>query len=64
MKVLSYVFAAVGVLLMIGAFLGRFIDARTVFGKIIPGGIAASSAMIGADSFLLLAILAYLYKKD
>ena len=64
MKVLSYVFAAAGVLLMIGAFLGRFIEARTVLGRIIPGGIAASSAMIGADTFLLLAILAYLYKKD
>lgn len=64
MKVLSYVFVAVGVLLMIWAFLGKFIDARTVMGYIIPGGIAASSAMIGANSFLLLAILAYLYKKD
>jgi hypothetical protein len=64
MKILSYVFAVVGVLLMIGAFLGRFIEARTVLGAAIPGGISASSAMIGADTFLLLAILAFLYKKD
>jgi hypothetical protein len=63
-KILSYVFAAVGFLLMICAFIGRFIGARTVFGGIVPGGMAASSVMVGADSFLLLAILAYLYKKD
>lgn len=64
MKKLSYVFALAGFLLMIGAFLGRFIEARTVLGCIIPGGMSASSAMIGANSFLLLAILTYLYKKD
>jgi hypothetical protein len=64
MKKLSYVFAALGILVMIGAFLGRFIEARTVLGCCIPGGIAASSAMIGANTFLLLAILLYLYKKD
>lgn len=64
MKILSYVFAALGILIMIGAFAGRFIDARTVLGCIIPGGISASSAMIGADTFLLLAILASLHKKD
>ena len=64
MKILSYFFALAGVLLMIWAFLGKFIDAHTVMGRIIPGGIAASSVMVGADTFLLLAILAYLYKKD
>jgi hypothetical protein len=63
-KLLSYVFAAAGVLLMVCSFFGRFIDGRTVFGKIIPGGMAASNVMLGADTFLLLAILAYLYKKD
>jgi len=63
-KLLSYVFAAAGVLLTVCSFLGRFIDKPSVFGKFIPGGIAASSAMIGADTFLLLAILAYLYKND
>jgi len=63
-KVLSYIFAAVGVLLIAWSFLGRFIDSREVMGRFVHGGIAASSAMIGADTFLLLAILAYLYKQD
>ena len=64
MKKLSYVFAAVGIVLMVCAFFGRFIDSPAVFGRIIHGGMAASHVMIGADTFLLLAILAYLYKKD
>lgn len=64
MKKISYLFAALGVLVMIGAFLGRFIDQRTVLGFCIPGGISASSAMIGANTILLLAILIYLYTKD
>jgi len=64
MKKISYVFTVLGIFIMIGAFLGRFIDARTVLGCCIPGGIAASSAMIGANTFLLLAILVYLYTKD
>jgi len=64
-KVLSYVFAAIGVLLMICAVLGRLIHSQTVFGNIIPGGgMAAASVMVGANTFLLLAILAYLYKKE
>jgi hypothetical protein len=63
-KVLSYVFAAVGVLLMTWSLAGRFIDKPYVMGNIIHGGIAASSAMLGANTFFLLAILAYLYKKD
>ena len=64
MKKLSYVFAAVGIVLMFCAFFGRFIDSPAVFGRIVHGGLAASNVMIGADTFLLLAILAYLYKKD
>lgn len=64
MKKLSYVFAAVGIVLMICAFMGRFICEPTVFGAIIHGGMKASNVMIGADTFLLLAILVYLYKKD
>jgi hypothetical protein len=64
-KALSYVFAVVGILLVICAVLGRFIDSQTVFGNFIPdGGMAATSVMLGADTFLLLAILAYLYKKE
>ena len=64
MKKISYIFTAMGVLVMIGSFIGRFIDQRTVLGCCIPGGISASSAMIGANTILLLAILIYLYNKD
>lgn len=64
LKSLSYVFAAIGVLLMVYTFAGRFIDERTVLGSVISGGMAASTLMIGANSFLLLAVLSYLYKKD
>jgi hypothetical protein len=64
MKKLSCVFATVGIVLMICSFFGRFIDSPAVFGRFVHGGIAASHVMIGADTFLLLAILAYLYKKD
>jgi hypothetical protein len=63
-KIISYVFTAVGVLLLICAVLGRFIHEPTVFGDIIPRGITAPTVMLGGDSFLLLAILAYLYQKD
>ena len=63
LKLLSYVCATVGVLLMFCAVIGRFVQARTVFGGIVPswGGMAASSVMEGANTFLLLAVLAYLY---
>jgi hypothetical protein len=63
-KMLSYFFAAAGVVLAFCSFIGRFVDNREVFGKILPGGMSASSVMIGADTFLLLAVLAFLYKKD
>lgn len=63
-KILSQVFAVIGILLMIYAFLGRFIGGDTVFGYIIEGGMSASAAMLGANSFLLLAILANLCKKE
>lgn len=64
LKSLSYVFALIGVLMMIYAFAGRFIDEPTVLGSVIKGGMEASTMMLGANTFLLLAILAYLYKKD
>ena len=63
-KILSHVFAVAGIFLMFYAFLGRFINERTVLGWLIPGGMSAASAMIGANSFLLLAILANFYKKE
>jgi hypothetical protein len=57
-KTLSYVFAAVGVLLMLVACLERFILGSTVL------GISPRAVMLGANTSLLLAILVYLYKKD
>jgi hypothetical protein len=63
-KIVSHVFAVLGIVLMIYAFLGRFIAERSVFGYLIPGGMSASSAMLGANTFLLLAILANFYKKE
>ncbi len=61
---LSRVLAVAGILLMVYSFVGKFIGRPTVFGYIIPGGMSASSAMLGADTLLLLAILAYLYRKE
>ena len=58
MKKIAWLLAAVGVLLAVYAVVGRFVDARSVLGRIIPGGIAASSLMIGANTVLLLAVLA------
>ncbi|HLA27435.1 MAG TPA: hypothetical protein VJZ49_06025 [Syntrophales bacterium] len=63
-KILSQVFAVIGILLIIYAFLGRFIGGNTVFGYLIEGGISATAAMLGANTFLLLAILADMYKKE
>jgi hypothetical protein len=63
-NILSHVFAVLGVLLILYAFLGRFIYEPSVFGYLIPGGMSAASAMLGANSFLLLAILANFYKRE
>ncbi|MDO8724113.1 MAG: hypothetical protein Q7J31_18075 [Syntrophales bacterium] len=63
-KILSQVFAVIGILLMIYAFLGKFISGDTVFSYLFTGGMSATAAMLGANSFLLLAILTYLYKKE
>lgn len=64
MKKLFYLFASLGIVLVFCSILGRFIEARTVFGCVIHGGISASSVMIGANTLLLLAIIAHLLKKD
>lgn len=61
---LSRVFAVAGVLLVIYTVVGRFISRPTLFGYLIPGGIEASSAMVAANTLLLLAILSHLYKKQ
>lgn len=64
LELASRILAVAGVLLVVYAFLGRFIDRPSVFGYIKPGGMAASSAMIGANTLLLLAIVAHLFKKS
>ena len=63
-KWMSYIFAAVGVVLMVWSLVGRFVGKPMVLGWIVHKGLAASSVMIGADTFFLLAILMYLYKKE
>jgi hypothetical protein len=60
-KGVSRILTVVGTLMMLVAIVGRFVYARTVLGGLIPGGISAQSAMVGANTVLLLAILAYLY---
>lgn len=63
-KLLSGVFAVAGVLLAACAVLGRFIYAPSVFGGVLPPGMAASSVLVAANTLLLLAVVAHLYKKD
>jgi hypothetical protein len=61
---LFHVFAVLGVFLIFYALIGRFIKAPTVLGDLIPGGMSATSAILGANTFLLLSIVAYLFKKE
>lgn len=61
---LFHVFAVLGVFLVFYALIGRFIKAPTVLGELIPGGMSSSSAILGANTFFLLSILAYLFKKE
>ena len=63
-KIVSHVFAVLGIVLMIYTFFGRFIMDRSVFGYLIPGGMSATAAMLGANTFLLLAVLANFYTKE
>ena len=63
-KVVPDLLALTGIALMLWSVVGRFVRAREVMGGVIPDGIAASSAMIGANTLLLLAVLAHFYKKD
>ncbi|MFC1496987.1 hypothetical protein ACFLS1_00750 [Verrucomicrobiota bacterium] len=58
------VLVAAGILLALYSIAGRFLGGRAVLGWLIPGGMAASSAMIGANTLLLLAVLAKLCGKD
>lgn len=60
MKKVAMLLAAVGVFVAVYAIVGRFVYDRTVLGCLIHDGVAASSLMIVANTFLLLAILAAL----
>ncbi len=61
---LSQVFAVAGVLLAVYAVVGRFVGRPTLFGYLLNTPIEASSALIAANTLLLLAVLSYLYKKQ
>ena len=61
MKALSYVLAVIGVILFVYAAIFRFVSDPTVFGNIYP--LQAKTVVLGANTILLTAILAYLYGK-
>ncbi|MFC1707798.1 hypothetical protein ACFL59_13460 [Planctomycetota bacterium] len=59
MKALSYLLAVVGVALLVCAVVGRFVGEPTVFGHVRPFN--PKTVVLGANSVLLMAILARLY---
>jgi len=61
MKVLSYILTAIGVVLFVYAVIFRFVRDPTVFGYIYA--LQAKTVALGANTLLLIAILAYLYSK-
>jgi hypothetical protein len=63
MRKLSQSLAVAGVLLIVYAIVGRFVYGPTVFGYLVKDGMAASSALIGGNTLLILALLADTYSK-
>ena len=61
MKVLSYILTVIGVVLFVYAVIFRFVGGTTVFGYIFP--LQPKTVVLGANSLLLMAILAYLFQK-
>ncbi|MCM8763091.1 MAG: hypothetical protein NC936_01175 [Candidatus Omnitrophica bacterium] len=61
MKKLSSVLAVIGVLLFIYAIIARFVKGPTAFGYLIP--LDPKTVVLGANTILLIAILAFLYSK-
>lgn len=61
MKVLSYVLAVIGLVLFVYAVIFRFVSGSTVFGYVYA--LQAKTVVLGANTILLIAILAYLYSK-
>lgn len=62
MKVVSYILAAVGLLLFAYAIVARFVSGPTVFGYIYA--LEAKTVVLGVNTILLLAVLAALYARD
>jgi len=60
-KKLSQILTVLGTLLMLYAILGRFLFAPTVLGFIFQPGISAQALLTGANTLLILAILANIY---
>jgi len=60
-KKLSQLLTILGTLLMLYAIIGRFLYAQTVLGFIFRPGISAQAVLTGANTLLILAILAHLY---
>ena len=61
MKRLSYILAVIGTALFVYAAIFRFVSGSTVFGYIFA--LQAKTVVLGANTLLLIAILAWLYAK-
>jgi hypothetical protein len=61
MKRLSYILAAIGTVLFVYATIFRFVKGSTVFGYI--HAFEPKTFVLGANTLLLIAILAWLYAK-
>lgn len=61
MKRLSYILAAIGTALFVYASIFRFVKGSTVFGYIFA--LQAKTVVLGANTLLLIAILAWLYAR-
>ncbi len=61
MKRLSYILAAIGTALFVYASIFRFVKGSTVFGYIFA--LQAQTVVLGANTLLLIAIVAWLYAK-
>jgi hypothetical protein len=61
MKKVAILLTAVGILVAAYAVVSRFVYDQTALGFLIHNGLAASTVMIGANTILLLAILAKLF---
>ena len=64
LNLVSFACLLIGGMLMVYSVLGRFIDEPSLMGTFVEDGISAGSVMIGANTFLLLAILAKVLRKD